>query len=152
MMLAMGPHARFCSDACRQKARRAGQGLKVGKDSSNEQSAEDKEKRGETTSMSKRKLEIEDAGGAVDLTRWQIGKALGFPVRQSNAREGSRLLRQRMDRLLCGGGIAPPFGSSWAGFLHKTPLVCPLCTEPLSIAETSQLTNHSFCGMVPQQW
>jgi hypothetical protein len=88
MMLAMGPHARFCSDACRQKARRAGQGLKVGKDSSNEQSAEDKEKRGETTSMSKRKLEIEDAGGAVDLTPWQIGNALTDNGAASPSRRG----------------------------------------------------------------
>ncbi len=43
MMLGMRPRARFCSDACRQKARRARRGLKAEKDSSNEQGAEEKQ-------------------------------------------------------------------------------------------------------------
>jgi hypothetical protein len=34
--------------------------------------------------------------------------------------------------------------NSWAGFLHHKAAGVLLRTEPLSIAETSQITNHSF--------
>jgi hypothetical protein len=34
--------------------------------------------------------------------------------------------------------------NSWAGFLHHKAAGVPLRTEQLSIAETSQITNHSF--------
>src|SRR5271166_7085847 len=54
-----------------------------------------------------------------------------------------------MDCLRC-RGIAPPLEAHGPGSCTQGRW-CPLCTELLSIAETSQLTNHSFCGMVPQQ-
>jgi hypothetical protein len=79
------------------------------------------------------------------MERGGIGTLPHAPPRRSRGlatMDGSPSLRRRHRAAV---------RSSWAGFLHTRPLVYPLCTEPLSIAETSQLTNHSFCGMVPQQ-
>jgi len=63
-----------------------------------------------------------------------LNKGTAFPVRQWGAREGSRLLRQWIDRPRCGGGIAPPLETHGPGSCTQGRW-CPLCTEPLSIAK-----------------
>jgi hypothetical protein len=85
-------------------------------------------------------------------------KPARFPVRQSGAREGSRLLRQRMDRLSLRRKHRAAARSSLAGFLHKRPLVSFLsrtafdrrklsANQPLSLRNgTAAIVMHRRCG------
>jgi len=68
-------------------------------------------------------------------------------VRQSGAREGSRLLRQWIDCLRCGGGIAPPLEARGPGSCTQGRW-CPLrLAKPSS--RTSLLARTCGHGRVP---